>query len=105
MYGLMGKIQAQLGQREALVGYLLQAAEVLREAEGCYLYLISGVSADEQSVWVTEVWRSQEDHRASLTLPAVQEVIAVARPLIAGMGERFEFQPIGGKGLPADKAE
>lgn len=46
-----------------------------------------------------EVWQDVEEHRASLELDAVQQLIARARPIIAAMGERFELEPIGGKGL------
>jgi quinol monooxygenase YgiN len=49
---------------------------------------------------MTEVWRSQADHQASLTLDGAKELIALARPLIAGFGERIEVTPLGGKGLP-----
>ncbi len=73
----------------------------LEEVAGCYLYLVSRDPDDGHAVWVTEVWESAEAHRASLGLVAVQELIRLARPLIAGMGERFEHRPIGGKGLAA----
>lgn len=36
---------------------------------------------------------------ASLNIAAVQETIARARPLIAGFGERFETEPLGGQGI------
>ncbi len=29
-----------------------------------------------------------------------EQTIAKARPLIAGMGDRVEFAPVGGRGLP-----
>ena len=99
MFGLVGKIKAHDGQRDALVNHLLQGADALREVEGCYLYVICADLADPHGVWVMEVWRSQADHQGSLNLDAIQRIIASARPLIAGMGERFELQPLGGKGL------
>ncbi|MCB0228760.1 MAG: antibiotic biosynthesis monooxygenase, partial [Anaerolineae bacterium] len=33
------------------------------------------------------------------SLPSVQAAIARGRPLIAGFGERFETEPLGGHGL------
>ena len=59
------------------------------------------VPDDPDAVWITEVWRSEADHAASLTVEAVREIITLARPLIAGMGERFILEPVGGKGLAA----
>jgi quinol monooxygenase YgiN len=61
--------------------------------------IVNRVQADPNAIWVTEVWRSEADHAASLTGEAVREIIGRARPLIAGMGERFILEPVGGKGL------
>ncbi|MEX0705551.1 MAG: hypothetical protein WD041_02940 [Nitriliruptoraceae bacterium] len=55
------------------------------------------VEAD--AVWVVEFWGSAEAHQASLELDAVQQLISLARPIIASIGERLELDPIGGKGL------
>ena len=101
MYGLSGKIIAQSGQREALLKHLLEAAAFLGSLDGCYLYVISRAVDDPDGIRVIEVWRSQADHQASLTYEVVRSIIAAARPLIAGMADSLEFEPVGGKGLPA----
>ncbi len=100
MYGLFGKMRSHPGRRDALIAHLLHAADLLRDLDGCYLYVVSSALDESDGVWVTEMWRSQADHQASLTHQAVRDLIAVARPLIAEMPERFEFAPLGGKGLP-----
>jgi quinol monooxygenase YgiN len=100
MYGLTGKMIAQPGQRDALIDYLLQAAQGMQTVEGCYIYIVSSTDDDPNGIWITEVWHDKEAHDASLTLDSSKELIAKARPLIAGFGERFEVTPLGGKGLP-----
>ena len=100
MYGLIGKIKAQPGQRAALLDLLLQAAGALGEVEGCYIYLISEATDDPDTIWITEAWRSQADHDASLENEGVRAVISAARPLIADMSGGFEIVPVGGRGLP-----
>ena len=65
----------------------------------CELYVISRSPDDADAVWVTEVWTSRDAHRASLEDDRVRELITRARPLIAGLGERFELSTVGGKGL------
>lgn len=100
-YGLCGKIVATPGQGDVLAGHLLEAATALEDVPGCRLYMVSRDLADAEAVWVVEVWQDIEAHRASLELDAVQQLIARARPIIAAMGERFELEPIGGKGLLA----
>lgn len=99
MYGLIGKMNAVPGQREALAEILLAG---LAAMPGCLSYIVAQDPTDSDALWVTEVWSSAEDHRASLSLPSVQAAIARGRPLIAGFGERFETIPLGGHGLHAD---
>ncbi len=101
MFGLFGKMRANPGQRNKLIDVLLNAADALREFDGCYLYIVSTASDDPDGIWVQEVWRSQADHQASLSLDSAKALIASARPLIADMPVRFEVTPVGGKGLPS----
>jgi quinol monooxygenase YgiN len=97
MYGLIGKMTAAAGQRDALAAMLLDSTQAM---PGCLSYVIATDPADADALWITEVWDNAASHKASLTLPAVQAVIAKARPLIAGFSNRVETAPIGGYGLP-----
>jgi quinol monooxygenase YgiN len=99
-YGLCGIMTAHPGQRDALLDLLLEAADLVATAPGCEVWIVNTMPDDLDAIWVTEVWRSEADHAASLTGDDVKEVIARARPLIAGFGERFILEPVGGKGLP-----
>lgn len=96
MYGLIGKMKTVAGQRDALIANLLPAIEAM---PCCLSYIIAKDPTDADAIWITEAWDSAESHRASLALPLVQQAIARSRPLIAGFGERFETQPVGGFGL------
>jgi quinol monooxygenase YgiN len=98
MFGLIAKIKTARGQRDALVAILVEGTAAM---PGCLSYVVANDVADSDAIWVTEVWASRESHRASLSLPAVQQAIAKGRSLIAGFGERFETVPVGGQGLPA----
>jgi quinol monooxygenase YgiN len=98
-YGLCGKFVATPGEGDTLARHLLDAAAALEDVEGCLLYVVSQDHGDADAVWVFEVWESAEAHQGSLQLDAVRQLIARARPVIAGTGERFELDPIGGKGL------
>jgi quinol monooxygenase YgiN len=96
MYGLIGKITAARGQRDALVAILLEGTGAM---PGCLSYVIAADAADPDALWITEVWDSQASHQASLALPAVKAAIACGRPLIAGFSDRVETVPLGGVGL------
>ena len=98
MFGLIAKIKTARGQRDALIAILVEGTAAM---PGCLSYIVANDVADNDAIWVTEVWASRESHRASLSLPAVQQAIAKGRPLIAGFGERFETEPVGGQGLAA----
>ena len=96
MYGLIGKMSAVAGQRDALAEILLGGTGRM---PGCLSYIIATDPSDSDGLWITEVWDSQESHRASLELPEVRAAIARGRPLIAGFSNRVETVPLGGHGL------
>lgn len=96
MYGLIGKMRAVAGQRDALVAILLDGVAGM---PGCLSYVIAQDPADADAIWVTEVWDSQASHKASLSLPSVQDAISRGRPLIAGFDQRIETVPVGGHGI------
>ncbi len=98
-FGLFGSIVAHAGQRDALLRELTTAAGQVAQLPGCEMWIVNTSPDDPDSVWVYEVWRSREDHAASLTKDDVKATIERARPLIAGFGERTTLEPIAGKGL------
>lgn len=101
MYGLIGKINAVPGQRDALAAILLEGT---RAMPGCLSYIIATDPAEADALWVTEVWDSQASHAGSLGLPEVRAAIAKGRAMIAGFGNRVETVPIGGQGLTSHGA-
>jgi quinol monooxygenase YgiN len=101
MYGLIGKILAAEGKRDELVSILLDGTDSM---PGCLSYVVAKEASDKNAIWVTEVWESKESHANSLKLASVQAAITKARPMITGFGERFESEPVGGKGIQKVKA-
>lgn len=98
MYGLIGKMTAAPGQRDLLIAILLEGVSGM---PGCLSYVVAQDPADENAIWITEVWDSKASHDASLSLPTVREAIAKGRPMIAGFGESVVTTPVGGHGLEA----
>ncbi|MDF2774123.1 MAG: uncharacterized protein K0S86_3620 [Geminicoccaceae bacterium] len=96
MYGLIGKMIAAPGRRDDLLSILLES---VGEMPGCHSYVVATDPADENAIWITEVWDSEASHKASLALPAVKDAIGRAMPLIATFGEQFLTTPVGGHGL------
>jgi quinol monooxygenase YgiN len=98
MYGLIVKITAAPGQRQALATILLESTAGM---PGCFSYIIANDAADENTIWVTEVWDSKGSHDASLSVPTVKDAIGRARPLVAGFSQVAVTAPVGGQGLPS----
>lgn len=95
MYGLIGKMSATPGQRDALIAILLEGTGAM---PGCLSYVVAKDAADADGIWITEVWDSKESHAASLKLPAVRDAITRAKPLIASFGQGTHTIPVGGVG-------
>ena len=99
LFGLFGKMTAVEGQRDTLAANLLRVAELMRGAPGCLLYVVSTSAAEPHDVLVTEIWRDESSHGASLSMPGVRKLIEETMPLLADAPEGTRFTPLGGKGL------
>lgn len=102
MYGLIGSLKTKNGQRDALIKILIDGTA---DMPGCLSYIVSKDSANDDLIWITEIWDSKESHQASLSLPSVQDAINRGRPLIEEFVERIEIEPIGGHGLTSTKPD
>lgn len=96
MFGLIGRMRAQPGERDTLLGFLLEGTGSM---PGCLSYVVAKDPADQDAIWITEVWDSETSHKASLALPSVRAAIAKARPIIAGFDSSVTTQPVGGVGI------
>jgi len=96
MYGLIGKMTAIPGQRDALTAILLES---LGSMPGCLSYVVAHDPADADAIWVTEAWTDEAAHRASLKVPEIKAAIQRALPLVATFGDAQVTTPVGGVGL------
>lgn len=96
MFGLIGRITATAGQRDALVRILLEGTGAM---PGCLSYIVATDPADPDAIWVTEVWDDPSSHRASMQIPAVQAAMRAGKPLIASFDKHIITAPVGGHGL------
>ena len=99
-YGLHGHLKATKGNDEKLAEILLKAAELVAKAKGCHLYLISRDTDEQDTIWITEVWDSKEDHDNSLKADEVRALIGQAMPLLDGMPQGGQvLDVLGGFGI------
>jgi quinol monooxygenase YgiN len=92
-----GKAIAKEGKSDGLVEILLAAAADLGDDPGCELYLVNRQVDEPEIIWITELWRSQDDLDASLERIRGSDQVASALAL-AESWEMIELEPVGGKG-------
>ena len=90
----VGSLETKPGQRDAVLSILVRPMAGLKEA-GCLLYEVGVNDAVPDTVFVCELWESQEAHRASLELESVQSAIEEAMPLLTGEMGGNQFTVLG----------
>ena len=76
MWGMIAKITVLPGRRDEMIRILKESAP---DMQGCLSYVVAKDTADENTIWVTEVWDSMASHDASLSSPAVKNEIRPSR--------------------------
>ncbi|TQV82642.1 antibiotic biosynthesis monooxygenase [Exilibacterium tricleocarpae] len=97
-FGMQVVMTATPGNGEELAKIMLKASELVASLKGCKLYIVQLSTSEKDSVLITEIWGSKEDHQASLAVPGIQSLISTARPLISGMTHQTG-KLLGGHGL------
>lgn len=98
MYGLIVKMTIVPGKREEMIRILKESAA---DMAGCFSYVVAKEAADENVLWVTEVWDSVASHEESLSLPQVKNAIPQAKPLVTNFEKIAVTNPVWGQGLPS----
>ena len=89
MFSLTSRIVALPGMRDALAETLLKGC---MDLPGCLSYVIAKDPGDTNAFWINEVWESEANHRAALSLPQVKHATSGAMPMIAAVGDgRMSF--------------
>ena len=92
-FGLIGRIKSQPGKRSELLAALAEGTQAM---PGCLSYVVAEDVSEPDTLWVTEIWDSEESHKASLKLPQVRAAIAKGRPLIAAFDTIGTTRPVAG---------
>jgi quinol monooxygenase YgiN len=93
---MIAKITAVSGKREQFIELLTNST---LKMPGCLSYIVAKDSADENMIWVTEVWDSAASHEASFSLPEVKSAISDARSMVATFERIAITTPVGGVGI------
>jgi quinol monooxygenase YgiN len=98
MWGMIVKITLVPGKRAEMIAILKESAA---DMQGCLSYIVAKDAADENAIWVTEVWDSMASHDASLSLPAVKRAMPRAKVIVSIFEKIAVTNPVWGVRLPA----
>jgi quinol monooxygenase YgiN len=98
-YALYTHFTTHHHKANVLIDILERANRIVAASKGCKLYIINYDIDNKDSIWVTELWDSQEDHAISLTLDGCKELMVEAAPLLATEPRQIVLKPVGGKGV------
>jgi quinol monooxygenase YgiN len=88
---------AKEGRGDEVAAALLAAADGLRDDAGCELYLINRQRDAPDTIWVTELWRSQADLDAALEKIRGSADVGAVLALVDAFAT-VELDLLGGKG-------
>ncbi len=97
-FGMQVVMTATPGKGDELAALMLDASKLVSKLKGCQIYVVQLSTSEKDTVLITEVWESEDDHKASLSVPEIRELIGRARPLIATM-VHHNAKPLGGVGI------
>jgi quinol monooxygenase YgiN len=95
-----GKMVARAGHGGEVAEILLASAAEMDDDPGCELYLIHHEADAPDTIWVTELWRSQADLDRTIAQIRGSESVARVMALVES-GEAVELTLLGGKGPAA----
>ena len=95
MWGMIAKITVLPGRRDEMIRILKESAG---DMQGCLSSVVAKDAADENTIWVTEVWDSMASHDASLSLPAVKNAIPRAKAVVSNFERIAVTSPVWGVG-------
>ncbi|MFT7561466.1 MAG: quinol monooxygenase YgiN [Flavobacteriales bacterium] len=97
-FGMHAVMTARPNKGEELASLMLEAADLVAKIDSCEAYIVQLSTSEKDTVLLTEIWKSPEAHQASLSNQRIQQLIARAHPMIAGM-THHTATPLGGHGL------
>lgn len=99
LFGLFGKLTAHEGKRDALLEKMMKAADLMSSVPGCLLYVVGTSDTEPNAVFVTELWKDEDSHGASLSMGGVRNLIVETMPLLAEKPSGTKVKVAYGKGL------
>lgn len=98
MYGLIVKLTAAAGRRAELITAMGGADS--GSIPGCLSFIVGEDTSDDNVLWITEVWDTQQSHEASLKRPPAHAALASLDTLITAYEKVATTRPVRGSSHP-----
>ena len=92
MYGLIVKLTSASGRRADLIEVL--GGDDSHTIAGCLSFIVAEDTANEDVLWVTEVWANEAGHTASLERPPSKPGLPAIETLVAGYERVAVTKPV-----------
>lgn len=86
-YGLATKVTSLPGKSEKLAEALMEVSRLVFLSNGCLSYVVSKIDSEENALFITQFWKSEEARRSALSLPGYFELISRCHELMADVQE------------------
>ena len=96
-YALLNELTTKPGARDEVVGHLVESGAVFDDDPECLLYLVSSPADESTTIWVVDLWTSEDAHARALRDPSLQPHVEATLPLLEGMPEQTPLDVRGGK--------
>lgn len=93
------KLVATGGNADRLASKFIESIEIQRENPACELMIVCKSPADDDVVYLTEVWSSESEWEEARSSPLVAQWAKDMPSLVAEAPQSVRLDPIGGKGL------
>jgi len=93
-FASIGTMGVKPGMRDAVIDILIRKNPAMGNI-GCLSYEVGGRDDDPDTVYVAEIWESEEAHDASLELDEVKAAISEAMPMLTGDFGGYDFMVAG----------
>jgi quinol monooxygenase YgiN len=96
VFALVNRLLTKPGERDAVVENLLESGRAFDGNDACLLYLVTESVDEPDTIWVVDLWTSEEAHTDALRDPRLRPFIEATMPLLQAPPEQIELRPRGG---------
>jgi quinol monooxygenase YgiN len=96
-FALLNHLTTKPGKRDEVVQHLVESGRAFDDNAACLLYLVVSPPDEPTTIWVVDLWTTEEAHVEALRDPSLRPHIEATLPLLEGMPEQTPLEVEGGK--------